>query len=76
MAPDVTVSVPVLNGARYLDEVLTAVRAQRTDREHNDYGRYDLEDRLARVVRFGIWRVRASQICHVRHRRLPGFVPI
>ena len=28
-----TVAVPVLNGARYLDEVLTAVRAQRVDRE-------------------------------------------
>ena len=29
----VTVAIPVLNGARYLDEVLTAVRAQRIDRE-------------------------------------------
>ena len=33
MQPTVTVAVPVLNGARYLDEVLTAVRAQRVDRE-------------------------------------------
>jgi glycosyltransferase involved in cell wall biosynthesis len=33
MAADVTVAIPVYNGARYLDEVLTAVRAQRTDRE-------------------------------------------
>jgi O-antigen biosynthesis protein len=33
MAAGVTVAVPVYNGARYLDEVLTAVRAQRTDRE-------------------------------------------
>jgi O-antigen biosynthesis protein len=33
MAADVTVAIPVLNGARYLDEVLGAVRAQRTDRE-------------------------------------------
>ena len=32
MAADVTVAVPVYNGARYLDEVLTAVRGQRTDR--------------------------------------------
>src|SRR4051812_17139938 len=29
----VTVAVPVLNGARYLDEVLSAVRAQVVDRE-------------------------------------------
>ncbi len=33
MAADVTVAIPVLNGARYLDEVLGAVRAQRTDRD-------------------------------------------
>ena len=33
MPPAVTVAVPVYNGARYLDEVLTAVRAQRIDRE-------------------------------------------
>lgn len=29
----VTVAIPVLNGARYLDEVLEAVRGQRVDRE-------------------------------------------
>ena len=29
----VTVAIPVLNGARYLDEVLTAVRGQKLDRE-------------------------------------------
>jgi glycosyltransferase involved in cell wall biosynthesis len=29
----VTVAIPVLNGARYLDEVLKAVRAQRVDRD-------------------------------------------
>lgn len=29
----VTVAIPVLNGARYLDEVLTAVRGQKVDRE-------------------------------------------
>ena len=33
MPAAVTVAVPVYNGARYLDEVLGAVRAQRTDRE-------------------------------------------
>src|SRR4051794_41423015 len=33
MASVVTVAVPVYNGARYLDEVLSAVRAQRIDRE-------------------------------------------
>jgi O-antigen biosynthesis protein len=31
--PVVTVAIPVLNGARYLDEVLSAVRAQELDRE-------------------------------------------
>jgi O-antigen biosynthesis protein len=30
--PTVTVAIPVLNGARYLDEVLAAVRAQEVDR--------------------------------------------
>ena len=33
MPAAVTVAVPVYNGARYLDEVLGAVRAQRVDRE-------------------------------------------
>jgi glycosyltransferase involved in cell wall biosynthesis len=33
MGAVVTVAVPVYNGARYLDEVLAAVRAQRVDRE-------------------------------------------
>src|SRR4051812_16040183 len=33
MAAAVTVAIPVYNGARYLDEVLTAVRAQHVDRE-------------------------------------------
>jgi glycosyltransferase involved in cell wall biosynthesis len=33
MPAEVTVAVPVYNGARYLDEVLAAVRAQRLDRE-------------------------------------------
>jgi SAM-dependent methyltransferase/glycosyltransferase involved in cell wall biosynthesis/GT2 family glycosyltransferase len=33
MSVTVTVAVPVLNGARSLDEVLSAVRAQRVDRE-------------------------------------------
>src|SRR5215218_7083355 len=32
LMPTVTVAIPVLNGARYLDEVLTAVRAQEVDR--------------------------------------------
>jgi GT2 family glycosyltransferase/SAM-dependent methyltransferase len=33
MSRTVTVAIPVLNGARFLDEVLTAVRAQQVDRE-------------------------------------------
>jgi glycosyltransferase involved in cell wall biosynthesis len=33
MAAAVTVAIPVYNGARYLDEVLAAVRSQRTDAE-------------------------------------------
>ncbi len=33
MPPAVTVAIPVYNGARYLDEVLSAVRAQQVDRE-------------------------------------------
>ncbi|MBE2317416.1 glycosyltransferase [Solirubrobacter sp. CPCC 204708] len=33
MTPVITVAIPVYNGARYLDEVLSAVRAQRVDAE-------------------------------------------
>ena len=33
MAATVSVAIPVLNGARYLDEVLTAVRSQEVDRD-------------------------------------------
>ena len=45
----VTVAIPVLNGARYLDEVLDAVRAQRVDREVELAGRrLGLDRRLAR----------------------------
>ena len=33
MAATVSVAIPVLNGARYLDEVLTAVENQKVDRE-------------------------------------------
>src|SRR3954469_19601853 len=33
MAAEVSVAIPVYNGARYLDEVLSAVRTQRIDRE-------------------------------------------
>ena len=33
MAAGVTVAIPTYNGARYLDEVLASVRAQRLDAE-------------------------------------------
>ena len=52
MTAVVTVAIPVLNGARYLDEVLSAVRGQEVDRELEivvvDSGSTDGSDEIAR----------------------------
>ncbi len=52
MAAVVTVAIPVLDGARYLDEVLSAVRSQEVDRELEivvvDSGSTDGSDEIAR----------------------------
>jgi glycosyltransferase involved in cell wall biosynthesis len=74
MPADVTVAVPVLNGARYLDEVLAAVRAQRVDREVEilvvDSGSTD--GSLAIAERHGarIHRISRSEFSHGGTRNL------
>ena len=74
MAPDVTVAVPVLNGARYLDEVLTAVRAQRTDREVEllivDSGSTDASLEIAERHGARIHRIPQAEFSHGGTRNL------
>jgi O-antigen biosynthesis protein len=64
----VTVAIPVLNGARYLDEVLTAVRAQRVDREVEilivDSGSTDGSLEIARRHWAIVHEIPASQFSH------------
>ena len=62
MAADVTVAIPVYNGARYLDEVLTAVRAQR----HRPRGR--AADRRLGLHRRLAGDRRAPRRAHPPHR--------
>jgi glycosyltransferase involved in cell wall biosynthesis len=68
MAADVTVAVPVLDGARYLDEVLAAVRAQRTDREVEllvvDSGSTDGSVEIAERHGARIHRIAKSEFSH------------
>jgi O-antigen biosynthesis protein len=64
----VTVAIPVLNGARYLDEVLTAVRAQRLDREVEilivDSGSTDGSLDIARRHGAVVHEIAASEFSH------------
>jgi glycosyltransferase involved in cell wall biosynthesis len=64
----VTVAIPVLNGARYLDEVLTAVRDQKVDRELEilivDSGSTDGSLELARRHGAVIHEIDASEFSH------------
>ena len=64
----VTVAIPVLNGARYLDEVLTAVRAQRVDRELEilvvDSGSTDGSLEIARRHGAVVHEIDASEFSH------------
>jgi rhamnosyltransferase len=68
MAADVTVAIPVLNGARYLDEVLEAVRAQRIDREVEllivDSGSTDGSLEIAEAHGARIHRIEKAQFSH------------
>jgi len=64
----VTVAIPVLNGARYLDEVLSAVRAQRVDREVEilivDSGSTDGSLEIARRHGAVVHEIPASEFSH------------
>jgi glycosyltransferase involved in cell wall biosynthesis len=64
----VTVAIPVLNGARYLDEVLSAVRAQRIDRELEilivDSGSTDGSLEIARRHDAVVREIPASEFSH------------
>ena len=70
----VTVAIPVYNGARYLDEVLTAVRAQRVDRELEllvvDSGSTDGSLEIAARHGARIHRIEKSEFSHGGTRNL------
>ena len=70
----VTVAIPVLNGARYLDEVLSAVRAQRVDREVEllivDSGSTDGSLEIARRHGARIHEIPKSEFSHGGTRNL------
>jgi O-antigen biosynthesis protein len=74
MAEVVTVAVPVLNGAAYLDEVLSAVRAQRVDREVEllvvDSGSTDSSLKIARKHGARIHEIPKSEFSHGGTRNL------
>ena len=64
----VTVAIPVLDGARYLDEVLTAVRAQKVDREVEllivDSGSTDGSPEIAERHGAVVHRIEKSEFSH------------
>src|SRR4051794_34596752 len=64
----VTVAIPVLNGARYLDEVLTAVDAQEVDRDVEvlvwDSGSTDGSLEIARAHGARIHQISKSEFSH------------
>src|SRR3712207_5139543 len=70
----VTVAVPVLNGARYLDEVLAAVSAQRVDREVEllvvDSGSDDGSVEIARRHGATLHQIRREEFSHGGTRNL------
>jgi GT2 family glycosyltransferase/glycosyltransferase involved in cell wall biosynthesis/SAM-dependent methyltransferase len=74
MSGTVTVAVPVLNGARFLDEVLTAVRAQRVDREVEllvvDSGSTDGSIEIAQRHRARIHEIPKNEFSHGGTRNL------
>ena len=74
MSDVVTVAVPVLNGARYLDEVLTAVRSQRVDREVEilvvDSGSTDGSVEIARKHDARVHEIPKSEFSHGGTRNL------
>ncbi len=74
MSGVVTVAVPVLNGAQYLDEVLSAVRSQRVDREVEllvvDSGSSDESIEIARKHGARIHEIQKSEFSHGGTRNL------
>jgi O-antigen biosynthesis protein len=70
----VTVAIPVLNGAKYLDEVLSAVREQRVDREVEllivDSGSTDGSLEIARSHGARIHEIPKSEFSHGGTRNL------
>jgi glycosyltransferase involved in cell wall biosynthesis len=70
----VTVAIPVLNGARYLDEVLRAVRAQRVDDEVEilvvDSGSTDGSVEIARAHGAVVHQIRKAEFSHGGTRNL------
>jgi O-antigen biosynthesis protein len=74
MADVVTVAIPVLNGARYLDEVLAAVRAQEVDREVEilvvDSGSSDDSVAIARKHGARVHEISRSEFSHGGTRNL------
>jgi glycosyltransferase involved in cell wall biosynthesis len=77
MGETVTVAIPVLNGARYLDEVLAAVRAQEVDRDVEilvwDSGSTDGSLDIASRHGARIHQIPKSEFSHggTPHRRRP-----
>jgi O-antigen biosynthesis protein len=72
MSPSFSVVVPVLNGARYLPEVLAAVRAQRDDVELLviDSGSTDGSQAIARSAGAELLEIAREQFGHGRTRNL------
>ena len=72
--PCVTVAIPVLNGARYLDEVLTAVRNQRVDGELEvlviDSGSSDGSREIAERHGAKVHEIRREEFSHGGTRNL------
>jgi O-antigen biosynthesis protein len=70
----VTVAIPVLNGARYLDEVLSAVRAQKVDCEVEilvvDSGSTDGSREIARRYGAVVHEIHKSEFSHGGTRNL------
>ena len=74
MSGVVTVAIPVLNGAAYLDEVLSAVRAQVVDRDVEilivDSGSTDGSLEIARTHGARVTEIPASEFSHGGTRNL------
>ncbi len=70
----ISVAIPVLNGERYLEEVLAAVRAQRVDQEVEivvvDSGSRDRSLEIARAAGATVVEMPPEEFGHGRTRNL------